>query len=56
MTLEEIDISGLTYPELNELREMVEIRMEELREQGVPALRERSGSTISDGAMSGISA
>ena len=41
MTLEEIDISGLTYPELNELREMVEIRMEELREQGVPALRER---------------
>jgi hypothetical protein len=41
MTLNEIDLSGLTYPELNELKDMVEARMEEMRDQGVPALRER---------------
>jgi hypothetical protein len=37
----ELDVSGFTYPELNELKGMIEMRMEELREQGVPALRER---------------
>jgi hypothetical protein len=31
----------LHHPELNALRERVELRMEELREQGVPAMRER---------------
>ena len=41
MTLKEIDISELTYPELNGLKGLVEGRMEELREQNVPALRER---------------
>jgi hypothetical protein len=41
MTLEEIDIGGLTYRELDELKEMVAERMEELRDEGVPALRER---------------
>jgi hypothetical protein len=41
MTLNDIDIGGLTYAELHELRQMAELRMEELREQGVPALRER---------------
>ena len=41
MPLNEIDISELNYPELNELKAMIEGRMEELREQGVPALRER---------------
>jgi hypothetical protein len=41
MTLKEIDLSGLTYPELNELKEMVGVRMEEMRDEGVPALRER---------------
>jgi hypothetical protein len=41
MTLNEIDISELTYPELNRLKDMIEDRMTELREEGVPALRER---------------
>ena len=41
MTLNEIDISTLNYPELNELKALIESRMEELREQGVPTLRER---------------
>jgi hypothetical protein len=33
--------SGLSYPELSELKELVGLRMDEMREQGVPALRER---------------
>jgi len=41
MRLNELDIRGLSYPELNQLKGMVEARMEELREQGVPTLRER---------------
>jgi hypothetical protein len=41
MSLNEIDIGGLTYAEHHELREMIGDRMVELREQGVPALRER---------------
>lgn len=39
--LNELDISGFKYAELNELKGLIELRMEELREQGVPALRER---------------
>jgi len=39
--LNDIDIAGLSYAELQELRQMAELRMVELREQGVPALRER---------------
>jgi hypothetical protein len=39
--LHDIDLSGLKYVELNELKELVELRMVELRQQGVPALRER---------------
>jgi hypothetical protein len=41
MTLSEIDLSGLSYPELSELKDLVGLRMDEMREQGVPALRER---------------
>lgn len=41
MRVDELDIRGFSYPELNELKGMVEARMEELREQGVPALRVR---------------
>jgi hypothetical protein len=41
MTLNEIDIGSLTYPELNELKDAIEVRMEEMRREGVPALRER---------------
>jgi hypothetical protein len=39
MTLNDIDLGGLKYAELQELKELVERRMEKLREQGVPALR-----------------
>ena len=41
MTLSEIDIGSLIYPELTELKEAIEARMEEMRREGVPALRER---------------
>jgi len=41
MTLNELDISGFKYAELNELKGMVERRIQEMRELGVPALRER---------------
>ena len=41
MTLGDIDIGGLTYPEPTELKEAIEVRMEEMRREGVPALRER---------------
>ena len=41
MMLHEIDLRGLSYPELSELKNLVGLRMEEMREQGVPALRER---------------
>ena len=41
MTLDELDISGFIYPELEALKGTIELRMEELREQGVPALRKR---------------
>jgi hypothetical protein len=41
MRLNEFDIKGFSYPELSELKGMVEMRMEELREQGVPALKVR---------------
>lgn len=41
MTLREIDIAGLTYPELKELKDRIGERMDALRERGLPALRER---------------
>ena len=41
MTLTELDISGFNYPELSELRAKVETRMRDMRETGVPTLRER---------------
>jgi hypothetical protein len=41
MTLRDIDIGDLSYTDLHELKETIGLRMEELREQGVPALRER---------------
>ena len=41
MTLNEIDIGSLIYPELTELKDAIEARMEEMRREGVPALRER---------------
>ena len=41
MTLGDVDIGGLTYPELTELKDTIEVRMEEMRREGVPALRER---------------
>ena len=34
MTLNELDISGFTYPELTELKAKIETRMEEMRETG----------------------
>jgi hypothetical protein len=34
-------IGSLIYPELTELKEAIEARMEEMRREGVPALRER---------------
>jgi hypothetical protein len=41
MTLNELDISTFTYPELTNLKTKIETRMQEMRETGVPALRER---------------
>ena len=41
MTLTELDISGFTYPELSELKGKIETRMQDMRETGVPSLRER---------------
>lgn len=41
MTLNEIDIGRLIYRELTELKDAIEVRMEEMRREGVPALRER---------------
>jgi hypothetical protein len=36
-----IDISGLNFLELNELRARIEARIDEMRSTGLPALRER---------------
>ena len=41
MTLTEVDISGFNYPELSELKAKIETRMQDMRETGVSALRER---------------
>jgi hypothetical protein len=41
MTLAELDINGFNYPELNELKGKIEVRMQDMRETGVPTLRER---------------
>jgi len=41
MMLNDLDISGFTYPELTELKTKIETRIQEMRETGVPALRER---------------
>jgi hypothetical protein len=41
MTLTDLDISGFNYPELNELKSKIETRMQDMRETGVPTLRER---------------
>jgi TATA-binding protein-associated factor Taf7 len=41
MTLTELDISGLNYPELSELKAKIETRIQDMREAGVPALSER---------------
>jgi hypothetical protein len=40
MRLKEIDIQGLSYRELNELKESIGTRMDELQAQGLPALKE----------------
>lgn len=36
-----VDISGLSYGELRDLKARVEVRMAEMQETGVPALRDR---------------
>jgi hypothetical protein len=41
MTLTDVDISGFNYPELSELKAKIETRMQDMRETGVPTLRER---------------
>ena len=41
MTVTDLDISGFTYPELSELKAKIETRMQEMRETGVPSLRQR---------------
>jgi hypothetical protein len=41
MTLNEIDLGGFKYAELNEFKAKIEARMQEMRETGVPTLRER---------------
>ena len=41
MTLTELDISGFTYPELSELKAKIETLIRDMRETGVPAMRER---------------
>lgn len=41
MMLNELEISRFTYPELTELKTKIETRIQEMRETGVPALRER---------------
>jgi TATA-binding protein-associated factor Taf7 len=41
MTLTDLDISSFNYPELNELKSKIETRMQDMRETGVPTLRER---------------
>lgn len=41
MTLTDLDISGFNYPELSELKAKIETRMQDMRESGVPTLRER---------------
>jgi hypothetical protein len=40
---ETIDISGLNFQQLDELRHRVEHRVAEMRETGAPALREQWG-------------
>jgi len=41
MTVTDLDISGFNYPELSELKAKIETRMQDMRETGVPTLRER---------------
>jgi len=41
MTATDMDISGFTYPELSDLKAKIETRMQDMRETGVPTLRER---------------
>jgi hypothetical protein len=41
MTLTDLDISSFNYPELSELKSKIETRMLDVRETGVPTLRER---------------
>ena len=41
MTLTDLDISSFNYPELSELKSKIETRMQDMRETGVPTLRER---------------
>ena len=40
---ESIDIGGLNFQQLDELRNRVELRVTEMRESGAPALREQWG-------------
>jgi hypothetical protein len=51
MNLDEFNLSGLTHPELAELKTKIEARMEEMRVAGVAALRER---LIEDAAALGV--
>jgi hypothetical protein len=37
----DIDISGLSFQELNDLRGRIDVRVREMRETGAPALRDR---------------
>jgi hypothetical protein len=55
-----IDISGLNFQELNELRGRIETRVQEMRETGAPQLREEFmqkaaalGLTIEDVVQAG---
>ena len=41
MKVTDIDMDGFSYPELEELKERIEARMQQMREEAVPALRER---------------
>jgi hypothetical protein len=43
MTQESIDITGLNFQQLEELRNRLEHRVTEMRETGAPALREQWG-------------
>lgn len=41
MTQTDLDISCFNYPELSELKARIETRIQDMRETGVPSLRER---------------